>query len=371
MDADDDAQAACLADSLRQLQAGNATGAQANLQRYLEHPRPQHLLRALEMIITISMQLWDYKSALSYAERFVQASPPESAHLVSAYHLMAACLRHMGSHVAAVSYCDRALELGDSLGLQGSAVYGRVFSELASTHKDMAWKVGAANITMACDHFNRALDTIIRAEGQGHSMPALLSTKADCLMGLGKVPDAIPVLAQVVHANASTGDAMINVLNCATANLSFARGLYDIAQYGEAALYGRECLALRTRFYPPNHPILEQTRSFVRDAEHHATSYIDSQEQADEGFRQCNHCHKISMGMRVCRGCLVAWYCDSDCKKKDLVLHEPSCRRCWSCGAVGAKQKCSGCRIVRYCNVQCAKAFWPRHKADCPAGNKK
>lgn len=373
MDVDDEAQAACLQDSHARLEAGDVTGSRALLQRYLEHPRPQHLHRALEIIITICIQLWEYKTALSYAERFVQlASLPESANLVSAYHLMAACLRHTGSPLEAISYCNRALVLGDSYGLQQAVVYGRVLFELGSAHKDIARKSAEADATLARHHFICALDTIVCARTHHHD-GWMLSIMADCLLGLGKFPDALPILEQDIRAAkilASDG-MMRNMLILATSYISFARGLFDIAQYAGAVRYARDCLAIRERWYAADHPLMEQTRSFLHDAEHRASSYIESQEQADREFRQCNMCRKISVGMRVCTGCLLAWYCDSDCKKRDLVLHSRDCRQCWSCGAIGAALKCSGCQIARYCSLQCALAFWPKHKADCPAGNKK
>lgn len=67
--------------------------------------------------------------------------------------------------------------------------------------------------------------------------------------------------------------------------------------------------------------------------------------------------HDAEVNARACECCQKVELSESDCARKELVLHgyEP-----------GEKfKKCGGCRLVWYCSPTCQKKHWKAHKKEC------
>ena len=126
--------------------------------------------------------------------------------------------------------------------------------------------------------------------------------------------------------------------------------------------------------------------------------------ERDHELASCSQCRAAEMRCRICRSCRICrvcaekrfdccsfcrsvFYCDEECQRRDLPVHQKECRRlesdrayrkareradqgvplrmlCRVCPGDGALC-CKGCRSSFYCSQSCQRADWSAHKKEC------
>lgn len=100
---------------------------------------------------------------------------------------------------------------------------------------------------------------------------------------------------------------------------------------------------------------------------------------SEHGIKICKVCLKRTDDVHLCIGCTQVAYCSKACQRKDWQDgHKDNCgeidasaednsgTRCWFCQKSPNKIKiCQGCLSAYYCDAVCQKSDWKKHKARC------
>lgn len=99
----------------------------------------------------------------------------------------------------------------------------------------------------------------------------------------------------------------------------------------------------------------------------------------DQIHKMCNFCSKSPTNPVYCSSCNTI-YCSINCQHKHADVHEPFCKNlqkaqsdkkflnkiCGYCKKYNKSARlCNGCQMVRYCNTDCQKSHWKVHQKTC------